>query len=74
MSQTQAIIIGGGIAGCAAALALHKVGIESTIFEAHETTAHGVGSFMNLATNGLDALATLGVSEAAKAIALPPSA
>jgi FAD-dependent urate hydroxylase len=71
MAIGKVIIIGAGIAGPAAALALQKIGVEATIYEAYETTAHGVGSFMNLATNGLDGLRTLGVQEAAKAVGTP---
>jgi 2-polyprenyl-6-methoxyphenol hydroxylase-like FAD-dependent oxidoreductase len=71
MAIGKVIIIGAGIAGPAAALALQKIGVEATIYEAYETTAHSVGSFMNLATNGLDGLRTLSVQEAVKAVAVP---
>jgi FAD-dependent urate hydroxylase len=71
MAIGKVIIIGAGIAGPVAALALQKIGVESTIYEAYETTAQGVGSFMTLATNGLDGLRTLGVHDAVKAVAEP---
>jgi FAD-dependent urate hydroxylase len=71
MAIGKVIIIGAGIAGPTAALALQKIGVEATIYEAYKTTAHSVGSFMNLATNGLDGLRTLGVQEAVKAAAVP---
>ena len=38
-----ALIIGGGIAGPSAAMALQKAGIESVIYEAHPTASDGVG-------------------------------
>jgi FAD-dependent urate hydroxylase len=71
MAIGKAIINGAGNAGPVAAIALQKVVVEATIYAAYETTAHSVGSFMNLATNGLDGLRTLGVHEAVKAVAVP---
>ncbi|MGW8375474.1 NAD(P)/FAD-dependent oxidoreductase [Streptomyces sp. ODS28] len=56
----KALIIGGGIAGPATAMALQRVGIDSTVHEAHPTGAGGVGAFLTLGSNGLDALAALG--------------
>jgi 2-polyprenyl-6-methoxyphenol hydroxylase-like FAD-dependent oxidoreductase len=52
----RALVIGGGIAGPVAAMALQRAGIESTIFEASPGPADGVGSFLTVASNGLDAL------------------
>lgn len=56
-----AIIIGGGIAGTATALALHRAGIESAIYESRPTASTGVGSFLTLAVNGVAVLDELGV-------------
>ena len=61
MTRTQqptrdALVVGCGIGGPVAAMALQKVGIDATIFEAHEGNAEFVGSFLNMASNGLDAL------------------
>lgn len=60
-----ALVIGGGIAGPAAAMALHKAGIEAVVYEAHATSADGTGAFLTLATNGVNALRTLGADEPA---------
>ncbi|GAB3883203.1 FAD-dependent oxidoreductase [Microbispora bryophytorum] len=60
----KAVIIGGGVAGPVAAMALQKVGIDSTLYEAHPISAHGVGATMGLSTNGLAALQILGVHRA----------
>src|SRR4030095_15586955 len=60
-SPRTALVIGCGIGGPFAALALQKAGIEPAIFEAHDGDAEFVGSFLNLASNGLDALDTIGV-------------
>lgn len=63
-----AIIIGGGIAGPATAIALHKAGINASVHEAHPRTADGVGAFLTLASNGLDALGVFGADRAAMAV------
>ena len=56
----KALIIGCGIGGPATAMALRKAGIDAEIFEAYQDTAGDVGSFLNVASNGLDALRVLG--------------
>jgi FAD-dependent urate hydroxylase len=70
----QALVIGGGIAGPAAAIALQKAGIEAVIYEAHPSPAAGVGSFLTLATNGIAALRTLGGAERATTVGFPTTA
>ncbi|ANJ27754.1 FAD-dependent oxidoreductase [Agromyces aureus] len=57
----NAIIIGGGVAGAAAALALHRAGIESAVYEARPTPSDGVGAWLTLAVNGVAVLRELGV-------------
>ncbi|WP_030160093.1 FAD-dependent monooxygenase [Glycomyces sp. NRRL B-16210] len=52
----SALIVGGGIAGPAAALALQKAGIEAQVFEARPTGADTQGGPLTLAPNGLSAL------------------
>ena len=52
----RALIIGGGIAGPLAAMALRKAGIGSVVYEAYAGGADGAGSFLTFASNGLDAL------------------
>jgi 2-polyprenyl-6-methoxyphenol hydroxylase-like FAD-dependent oxidoreductase len=59
----KALIIGAGIAGPAAAMSLQMAGIDSTVFEAHPSDASGVGAFLTVASNGVDALGVLGVQE-----------
>lgn len=58
------LIIGGGIAGTAAALALHKAGIAVTVHEAHPDSGADIGAFLTLASNGMHALAQFGAAEA----------
>ncbi len=63
----KALIIGGGVAGPAAALALQRVGIEATVCEAEEQLTRYRGSFLVVARNGVNALRTLDAFEPALA-------
>jgi FAD-dependent urate hydroxylase len=56
-------VIGGGVAGPAAAMALQKAGIDATVYEAYPVPADHVGAFLTLASNGIDALRVLGADE-----------
>ena len=58
----RALVIGGGPAGTATALALRKVGIEAVVYEA-AGPADGVGAWLTLASNGLDALVPLDLAK-----------
>jgi 2-polyprenyl-6-methoxyphenol hydroxylase-like FAD-dependent oxidoreductase len=66
-----AIVIGGGIAGPVAALALRKAGIEATVYEAYPSSADGIGGGLALEPNGIAALRVVGADEAVTAIATP---
>ena len=59
----RALIIGGGVAGPATALFLHRAGWEVEIFEAAAEPDAYVGLFLNVATNGLDVLEQLGLRD-----------
>ncbi|MFA9429924.1 FAD-dependent monooxygenase [Egicoccus sp. AB-alg2] len=63
MKPQTAAIIGGGIAGPVLAMALQRVGIHATVYEAYTEPAAHVGSFLNVASNGMDALATVGLAD-----------
>lgn len=56
----RVIIIGGGVAGAASALALRPLGAEVVVYEAYADPAGDVGSFVSLAANGLRGLEVLG--------------
>ncbi|OEU89355.1 monooxygenase [Streptomyces abyssalis] len=58
------LIIGGGIAGTAAALALDKAGAQVSVHEAHPDSGADIGAFLTLASNGMLALAQFGAAEA----------
>ncbi|MER5623138.1 FAD-dependent monooxygenase [Streptosporangium sp. NPDC002544] len=55
----KALIAGGGIAGPVTAMALRRAGIDSEVFEAYDQGSDGVGAFLTLAVNGLEALRPL---------------
>ncbi len=55
------IVVGGGLAGPATALALHRIGAAVSVHEA-SVPADGLGAWLTLAANGLDALAPLEVA------------
>lgn len=72
MSSTRtALVIGGGVAGPATALALQQAGIGATIFEAAPAAAEGFGNILTLASNGIDALAAIGAEGPAIAAGFP---
>ncbi len=75
MTRTRtALIIGGGITGPATAMALQKAGIDPVIYEARPAGADGIGAFLTVASNGIDALRTLGADKPALAAGFPTPA
>lgn len=75
MSHTAtALVVGGGIAGPVAAIALGAAGIEATVYEAHPRGAEGTGAFLTLASNGIAALRTIGADRRALAAGFPTPA
>lgn len=49
--MTRALIVGGGVAGPVAAMALQRAGIEAVVYKAHAPTAQEVGSYLTVATD-----------------------
>ncbi|MFD7593896.1 FAD-dependent monooxygenase [Kitasatospora sp. NPDC059812] len=70
MGAYQAIVIGGGIGGLSAALALHRQGIPVTVHE-RAASLEPVGAGLALAPNALRALDRLGIGERLRALATP---
>ncbi|MFY1614731.1 FAD-dependent oxidoreductase [Micromonospora sp. WMMD736] len=60
----RALIVGGGVAGAAAAITLRRIGWDPVVFEAYRRTAHDVGAYLFIASNGLDALDSFGMKAA----------
>ncbi|MFD0904805.1 FAD-dependent oxidoreductase [Actinomadura sediminis] len=58
------LIIGGGVAGPASAMALQKAGLDPIVFEAYDRTADGIGANLVLAVNGRHALHELEIKSA----------
>lgn len=67
----KVLISGCGIAGPVTAMALRQVGIDSEIFEAYPQGAENVGSFLNVASNGLAALSVLDAHRPVLTSAIP---
>ena len=67
----SAAIIGGGIAGPVAALALRKAGIAVTVYESYPSPAEGLGGTIALAPNGVAALDIVGAGDQVRQVADP---
>jgi 2-polyprenyl-6-methoxyphenol hydroxylase-like FAD-dependent oxidoreductase len=68
----KALIVGGGIAGPVAAMALQRAGIESVVYEAYAASAGlTAGSFLSVAVNGLAALRAVDAHEPVTAAGFP---
>jgi FAD-dependent urate hydroxylase len=61
----HAVVIGGGIAGTLAAVALHRAGWTAEVCEARSADADEQGAFLTVAVNGLAAMRSLGLDPAA---------
>ncbi|TGB14482.1 FAD-dependent monooxygenase [Streptomyces sp. MZ04] len=61
----HALVIGGGVAGPATAVALRSIGVEVTICEARPREDKDVGLWVMVAPNGLAALDALGLKQTA---------
>src|SRR3954469_19963375 len=61
--MTRVLIVGGGVAGAATALALRQVGIAAAVYEAHESGGDDAGAFLTVMANGMAALDTIGAAQ-----------
>lgn len=62
------LVVGGGVAGPAAALAATRLGLDATVLERRPVADPDEGSWITVAPNGLDALEVLGVLDGARAV------
>lgn len=69
-TMNRALIIGGGIGGLCAAIALRQEGMDVTVFE-RVTEMNEVGAGLTLWTNAVRALQKLGLTDALQAIGTP---
>jgi len=67
----KALIVGAGVCGPVTAMALQRAGIDAVVYEAHEPTESEVGSYLTVATNGLDALSAIGAAAPVMAAGFP---
>ena len=67
----KAVVVGGGVAGPATAMALQKVGIEAVVLEARDRAATEAGSYLTIAPNGLDALAAIDCLDLVRGLGFP---
>lgn len=67
----RAIVVGAGIGGPVVAMALQRAGVHARVYEAFPRTAEESGLFLNLASNGLGALRTLGFDSKLLSAAFP---
>jgi 2-polyprenyl-6-methoxyphenol hydroxylase-like FAD-dependent oxidoreductase len=65
------LIVGGGIAGPAAAIALAKAGIDTEIYEAYPDAGAGTGAFLVLTANGQDAARAIGTDRQVTDVSFP---
>ncbi|WP_433519392.1 FAD-dependent monooxygenase [Nonomuraea sp. CA-143628] len=69
----RAVVVGAGIGGLAAALALHRIGWQALVLERAAELGE-IGAGMSQAPNALRALAELGVAEQARVAGVPTDA
>ncbi|SDS95520.1 2-polyprenyl-6-methoxyphenol hydroxylase [Friedmanniella luteola] len=67
----RAVLVGGGVAGAATALALAEVGIDAVVLERRTAAAAAVGSYLTIAPNGLSALEAVGALDVVAAAGFP---
>jgi 2-polyprenyl-6-methoxyphenol hydroxylase-like FAD-dependent oxidoreductase len=69
--KMKALIAGGGVAGPVTAMALQRAGIDAVVYEAHVPSTEEVGSYLGLASNGLDALRAIDADKPVLAAGFP---
>ena len=67
----RVMVIGGGVAGPAAALALQRAGLAATVYEARPDGGDNAGAALRLPRNGLTALDTIGAYQSVAAASVP---
>src|SRR5437588_10591132 len=66
--MTRALVVGSGVAGPVAAIALKRVGIDAVVFEREHANDHRAGSWLTFQANGMDALDAVGLAEPVRSL------
>jgi 2-polyprenyl-6-methoxyphenol hydroxylase-like FAD-dependent oxidoreductase len=69
--MTTALVIGAGVAGPVAAMALQRAGIHAEVFEGRVTGADELGAFLTLQVNGMDALRAIDADGPVRGLGFP---
>ena len=69
--MTTALIIGGGVAGPVAGMALRRAGIDATVYEAYPSGADDLGAFLTLQTNGIATLRAIDAHHSVAELGFP---
>lgn len=67
----RALVIGAGVAGPVAAMALQKAGLDVVVYEAHPEPADEVGAFLTLQVNGVHALRAIDADRVVDGLGFP---
>ena len=67
----KALVVGGGVAGPAVALALQQVGIDAVVLEGRSEQEMDAGSYLTLSPNGVHAVGELGLLDSLREIGFP---
>ena len=67
----RALVVGGGVAGPVVAMALQRAGWDTTVHEAYPHVTDGVGAWLGVQVNGLDALRAIEADEPLVAAGFP---
>jgi len=70
----KVLIVGGGVAGAATALALHQAGVASVVYEAHASGGDDAGAFLTVMANGMAALDQIDAGRAVLDASYPAAA
>ena len=67
----KALVVGGGVAGPAVALALQTVGVDAVVLEGRSEQEMTAGSYLTLSPNGVHAVGELGLLEGLRGLGFP---
>lgn len=70
-TDRTALVVGGGVAAPVAAMALQRAGLHAIVYEAYERPSRDVGSYLGVATNGIDALQAIDAHQPVLATGFP---